>query len=43
MTGDPGTGVVWPGDVLIEDDRIAAIGPAIGRRRRMSSMSPGGS
>lgn len=29
MTGDPALGVVWPGDVLVEDDRIAAIAPSI--------------
>jgi cytosine/adenosine deaminase-related metal-dependent hydrolase len=29
LTSDRSLGTVWPGDVLIEDDRIAAVGPSI--------------
>jgi cytosine/adenosine deaminase-related metal-dependent hydrolase len=29
LTSDPAIGVLWPGDVLIEGDRIAAVGPSL--------------
>ena len=34
LTSDPALGVLWPGDVLIEGDRIAAVGPSLQRGRR---------
>ena len=29
LTGDPALGVLWPGDVLIEGERIAAVGASL--------------
>lgn len=29
LTSDPALGVLWPGGVLIEGDRIAAVGPSL--------------
>jgi cytosine/adenosine deaminase-related metal-dependent hydrolase len=29
ITSDPELGVIWPGDVLVEDARITAIGPSV--------------
>ena len=29
ITSDPSLGIVWPGDVLVEDGRIASVAPSI--------------
>ena len=29
LTSDPALGVLWPGDVLVEGERIAAVGPSL--------------
>ena len=29
LTSDPDLGVLWPGDILVHDERIAAVGPSL--------------